>query len=183
MRRRIAAAAALIPLSSGAADIERLEVSRRGDRFGLSMVAWVDAPRNAVWSALTAYPQLCRLAKAVRRSDLLDSEADGRPLLYTRSRVCIWVFCREFLHVQRMLEYAPKRLEADTVPDLSDFAFGRTLWDLGDAGPRTRFELNAELRPGFWVPPVIGPILVKQGLESSALEALEGLERAARSRL
>jgi hypothetical protein len=80
-----------------------------------------------------------------------------------------------------MRQPAPGRLEADTVPRLSDFSYGFTQWDLAPEGNGTRFELRTELRPAFWVPPLLGPMLIEQGLKNSALEALEGLERESRT--
>jgi hypothetical protein len=46
----------------------------------------------------------------------------------------------------------------------------------------TRLELTSELRPAFWVPPLVGPYLVKRGLMSTARDALDGLEREAEAR-
>jgi len=113
---------------------------------------------------------------------VLGRDPDGSTRVHTRSRVCVWVFCKTLEHVQRMRQSGPGRLEADSVPQLSDFAYGFTRWELAPEGDGTRFELRAELRPGFWVPPLLGPLLIERGLSSSALQALEGLERESRAR-
>lgn len=171
---------ALVP--AAAAEIGGLEVARRDDLYRLTLDAHVAAPPAAVWAALTDYPNLHRLSSAVRRSDDLGPDAGGHHLVHTLSHVCVFIFCKNLEHLQRMHPRAPDRLWADSVPEGSDFAYGRMQWDLAAEGRGTRFRLEADLRPAFWVPPILGPLLVGQGLRGYALDALEGLEREALAR-
>lgn len=172
----------LAPNGVAAAQIERLDVRRDADLFHLSLKAYLDVPFDAVWATLTDYPNLHRLAEAVQLSEVVGSNSDGSRLVRTRSHICVWIFCRDFEHVQRMLNNSPGQLQADSVPEQSDFAYGFTRWVLLPQDTGTRFVLTADLRPDFWVPPVMGPYLIEQGLRTTALEALQGLEREARLR-
>ena len=172
----------LVPNGAAAAQIERLDVSRDANLFQLTLKAYLDVPSDAVWATLTDYSNLHRLAKAVQLSEVLGSHSDGSQVIRTRSHVCVWIFCRDFEHVQRMYDREPGHLQADSLPEQSDFAYGFTRWLLIPQGEGTRFVLTSELRPDFWVPPVLGPYLIKRGLLNTALEALRGLEREARLR-
>lgn len=78
-----------------------------------------------------------------------------------------------------MRQTGPGLLEADSDPNNSDFAYGFARWTLSPDSGGTRFELTAELKPAFWVPPVLGPMLIEKGLRKTALDALQGVEREA----
>ncbi len=172
----------LVPILAAAAHIELLEVQRREDLFLLQLNARLNAPVDVVWHILTDYPGLHRLSAAVLESRVLDGGTAAYPLVHTRSHVCVWIFCKDIEHTQRMRRISQDRLEADSVAQSSDFTYGYTRWVLTHDASGTRFELVTELRPAFWVPPLIGPLLVESGLRRTALEALQGLEREALAR-
>ncbi len=175
--------ALLAPTCTAAAEIHRLEAARDGGLFQLYLDAHVAAPLDMVWATLTDYPNLHRLSRAVQLSEELGIDPDGSQRVRTLSHVCVWIFCHDLEHVQRFRRDSNGRLEADSVPELSDFAFGFAQWSLLPENGGTRMELRAQLRPAFWVPPLLGPVLIQQGLQSTALDALQGLEREARLRL
>lgn len=171
--------ALLAPAWTAAVEIHRLEVARDGGLFQLQLDAHLAAPPEMVWATLTDYPNLHRLSRAVQLSEELGTDPDGSHRVRTLSHVCVWIFCRDLEHVQRFRHSGPRRLEADSVPELSDFAFGFTRWSLLPENGGTRLELTSRLRPAFWVPPLLGPLLIQRGLRSTTLDALRGLEREA----
>jgi hypothetical protein len=150
--------------------------------FRLRLDAHLAAPLEAVWAVLTDYPNLHRLADAVKVSELVGTEPGGVERVRTLTHVCVWLICKDVEHVLRMRAIRPGVLEADSVPELSNFSFGFTRWRLSSEPMGTRLELTSELRPAFWVPPLLGPYLVKRGLMSTARDALRGLEREAEAR-
>ncbi len=166
----------------GAAQIQRLEVTRVDDRFSLVLNAHLQVPPDAVWNTLTDYPNLHRLSESVLQSLELPRDGAGGHLVYTLSHVCVWIFCKDLEHLQRVSEAGSGLLEADSVPEGSDFTYGHTRWVLTPEAGGTRFELTIRLEPDFWVPPLLGPFLIQSGLRSTALDALQGLEREALSR-
>ncbi len=173
----------MAPACTAAVEIHRLEVARDGGLFQLHLDAHLAAPLEMVWATLTDYPNLHRLSRAVQISEELGTDPDGSYRVHTLSHVCVWIFCRNLEHVQRFRHNGQGRLEADSVPELSDFAFGFTRWSLLPENGGTRMELSARLRPAFWVPPMLGPLLIRQGLRGTTLDALQGLEREAKLKL
>jgi hypothetical protein len=171
----------LLSTAGTAARIDGLAVSRDGDSYTLVLNARLSVPRDAAWRALTDYPNLHRLSEAVLQSRELPPDGAGGHLVYTFSHVCVWIFCKDLAHLQRVSEMGPGRLEADSVPEGSDFVRGFTRWVLTPRDGGTDFEFSTRLVPDFWVPPLLGPYLIQSGLRSTALDALQGLERAAAS--
>lgn len=85
----------------------------------------------------------------------------------------------------RMLEEIEQQANGDIitriVPEASDFSYGRFHWRTRRVSAQaSRIALSAELTPAFWVPPLIGPWILKHKLRAVALESCERLERLAR---
>ena len=157
-------------------------MSREGNLFQLELVAQLAAPTTAVWATLTDYPNLHRLSPALQLSEVVASSTDGSHRVRTLSHICVWIFCGDLEHLQRMRRSRPPgRLVAQSLPEGSDFDFGLARWILRPEADGTRLHFVARLQPSFWVPPLLGPILVQEGLRNTALEVLQGLEREARA--
>jgi hypothetical protein len=69
---------------------------------------------------------------------------------------------------------------ATVIPERSNARYARTQWRLQplDGGTLLRYEL--EMEPDFWVPPVIGPPLVKRALKQGGARAAARVENLAR---
>ena len=66
--------------------------------------------------------------------------------------------------VQDVKQHAGGMIEAVTVPALSDFRRGIYRWQLRGENAATRMRFTAVLEPDFWVPPLIGPWMIKRKL-------------------
>ncbi len=166
-----------------AAEIQRLHVERQGDLYRLSMSATLDAPPDAVWRTLKRYDCLHRLTEAVQRSETLQWFDAETSLVQTHSRVCVWIFCKHLQHVQYMQVINPGELKAVSLDAFSDFHQGLASWRLLPEGEGTRMLFQSQMEPDFWVPPLIGPLMIEQGMRSTALETLSGLEQLSRDTL
>jgi hypothetical protein len=183
-RLRSALIAAYLPCMAGssqigAAEITRFEMQREDTGYGLVVEALLDAPMHRVWETITDYARLERLSPSIRASELLQGSAPGVTRLRTLSRLCILIFCKDLRHLQSIRELAYGDFEARTLPEQSDLAFGYARWRLSQTDGQTRINISFALRPAFWVPPFIGPLLINQALGAEALELVRGIERAA----
>ena len=72
-------------------------------------------------------------------------------------------------------------LHARVHPELSDFEFSNETWTFReeDGGTRVRYELHMD--PKFWVPPAIGPYMIKRKLKRASGDALDRIERIAQN--
>jgi hypothetical protein len=104
--------------------------------------------------------------------------------LFTTVHVCVLLFCKTMHQEQVMTATANARggiLQAELVPQ--DGAFkGMGHWVV-DSCPQDRpqscVEAQIELVPIFWVPPVIGPWLIRKKMYEEALRSSVGLEQVA----
>jgi hypothetical protein len=72
-------------------------------------------------------------------------------------------------------------LRAVADPQTSDFQRFEEHWAFAEeqGGTRVRYELV--MQPDFWVPPAIGPYLIKRKLRKDGGEALDRIEEIAQS--
>jgi len=71
-------------------------------------------------------------------------------------------------------------LRATVDPAHSDFEFSNETWTFreDEGGTRVMYELHMD--PKFWVPPAIGPYMIKRKLRKASGAALDRIERLAR---
>ncbi len=182
------ALAVALGLEVGAAlavEIRSVDVSHDDARYRVSMRVALDAPADATYSVFTDLPRLRLVNPAVRDVKVLGQPSPDTRRVYTELRACVSLYCRRLKQVQDMQfeSRAPGgggKVRAQVIAERSDFRFGNATWDFRDCGGRTCLDFDAELEPNFWVPPLIGPWLIKRKLQEEAIQTSQGLERLAR---
>ena len=66
------------------------------------------------------------------------------------------------------------------IPERSDTRYSRAQWRLQAEGGGTLLRYELEMEPDFWVPPLIGPPIVKRALRQGGERAAARIERLAR---
>jgi hypothetical protein len=159
--------------------MERLELVRDGRTYRLDSRFVLDATPEAAWRVLTDYEGLPALNPSIRKTKVLATEGSTRHRLYARVRLCAYIFCKTLDHVQWMTQRRPGLLEAEIDPRESDFEWGSARWELTPDPAGSRLALAIEVRPSFWVPPVVGPWLIREALRVQAQRTADGIERRA----
>jgi hypothetical protein len=129
------------------------------------------------WEVLTDYPRLGRVNEAIERSEVLERRGAEDYRVRTVTQACVYFFCKRIEQVQDVVQLADGRLLATVLPEYSDFRYGWARLYVWPEGDRTRVRVLAEVEPDFWIPPLIGPWLIKRKLRSEALETVLNLER------
>ena len=163
-----------------AATIRNVEIERVGDRYVLESDTYLDAPRAAVFRVLTDYDQFERISSAFDESRFVGPDADGTPLVYTRVEGCVLFFCKSLERVERLEFQSPGYIETTALPERSDFLFSRSTWELSPDRSGTRVVYRLEMEPDFWVPPIIGPMIIKRRLVSGGADAVTRIEDLAK---
>jgi hypothetical protein len=167
----------LCPASVWSAQVRSLEVGEEEKLYSITMEAILAAPLPVVWQRLTDFPELKTLSPTVRESEVLKELAPNEHRVRTVSHFCVLIFCGDIVQVQRMRQLSVGELQADIEPEGSDFDYGRINWILEEQPDGTLMHFKAELRPGFIVPPLIGPWLIKRMLRREALTIVNSLEQ------
>ena len=178
--RRAAALAVLalaVTASAQAARVERLEVWREGPVYRIELDAELRAAPGAVRTMILDPAHWPRLMPWLVAVDRLAGPGQQVRRMRAVLRGCVLFFCRELRHVMDFRAPDPWTVEAHTVREGSDFRHGRTRWRLAPEGGGTRLRMEAELEPAFWVPPLIGPLVVRaklRGMAETVVRRMDG---------
>jgi len=169
----------LIAGPATAAELQSIEVEHDNGEYSLVSVAWFDAGLEETFAVFRTWDLSEQFSSAIVEAWDLPPDESGRPGFYTRAEGCILFFCRSLVR-QGWVEYVKnKELHAYVDPERSDFEFVDETWtfDEDDGGTRVRYELHMD--PKFWVPPAIGPYMIKRKLVKAGGAALNRIERVA----
>lgn len=168
--------------AANGADILQADVRHEGDRYFLSLQAYLDAPPEAVFAVITDYDRLSELHRRVRESRLERRIDDGTVEVYTRFWGCLaGIFCKGMEQVELIKETPPYELHATVIGEKSDLKSGSVNWRLEEEGTGTRLSYDSEMDPDFWVPPVIGDGLLKTSISRTTREMIQQVEERARA--
>ena len=140
----------------------------------------LNADKDKVYAVVTDYEHLNRISEVLVESALLSEPGavPKRRKLVIES--CVVVFCFKIDMVEDVEEIGNEKIIATIVPELSDIKYGKTEWLVtATEDGRSRIRFHGEEEPGFWIPPVIGPILMKRKMLSEVKETIEQIERLA----
>jgi hypothetical protein len=171
--------AALLGISAPlpAAEIARTDVTHQDRRYQVSFEVLLDAPVERVWPPLSDYRQLARLSDRVIESRVVRRE----PLrVYLVLRPCILIFCRSIRRTVDVQVVAHGHILSLADARHGDFRYSLERWQIEPAGPRTRLRYTGEVEPRFFVPPVIGPWLIKKVVRDELTTTARKLEALAR---
>ena len=160
--------------------MQHAEVHYEKGSYRLLFEVEVNARLENVYAIVTDYDRLYRLSPAVVESARLPPRAADRERRRLAIRGCVLIFCRKVVMIEDVERIGTDLIVTTIIPEESDFHAGRTEWRLLDAGGgRCRIRLASEVTPAFWVPPLIGPAIIKHKLLSEARDTLVRIEALA----
>ena len=163
-----------------AAEIRDVTVEHRDGRYYMRSETWFDAPRTGVFDVLTDYDQFHRISSVYDETRFEAPAEDGTPRVYTRVVGCVLFFCKSMARTERLETAGPGFIRATTEAGASDFAYAVATWRLSEEAGGTLVVYDIEMEPAFWVPPVIGPYVMKRKLIKGGRDAVARIERLAR---
>ena len=166
--------------AAGAAEMRELTVDWQDDVYSILATADLDAPIDAVRRVLVDVEHYHWITGAIKESTLLDRQGPHEVTIYTRMEACFGPFCKEVEQVQRVNYSEPNVVRLTSLPKYSDVKSGVSEWRLAELdGNRTRITWSLTMEPDFWVPPLIGPALVRSGLRAEGRDTINGIETLA----
>ena len=144
--------------------------------YTLSIEARIDAPADLVYRLITDYDHLHDINPAIRESRILRTFSPEKHRIRTVTRVCVLFYCRDVTENQDMMQSPGYTIEAVILPQDSDFRRGRAHWRLTAEGDSTVMQFHAELVPDFFLPPLIGPWLIRREMVNQITEIVMIIE-------
>ena len=169
----------LLTSTSQAGKVSRAHVDYEGGHYLVSVEMKIEARVDAVYAILTDFNHLTALNEVIKVSKLLQSEGKVH-VIQLEAEGCVWVFCRRVKQQQRVTELGNGYIQAVTLPDKSDLEYGRVLWHIVQQDGFTLINYHADVVPAFFVPPLLGPYLLKGRMLEEAQKTIEGIERLVR---
>jgi len=165
---------------AGGADLRSISVEHEGARYLLQSNTHYDATAIAIFQVMTDFEHLDQLSKNIIESRNLEPDEDGTPLVFTRVRGCAMFICRSLIRVERLEIEAPYHIVTTAIAERSNVHYSRSEWQLkNDENGGTSVSYSLELEPGFWVPPLIGPLIIKRMLIRDGTRAADRIEAIA----
>ena len=159
-----------------AAEMRSIDVKYEGGRYSLVSVAWFDAGIDETFDVFRTWDYSTQFSSAVVEARDLDPDSSGRPGYYVVNRGCILFFCKSMARQGYVEARHNQDLRAVADPQVSDFRFFEEVWEFIEADGGTRVLYKLEMEPDFWVPPAIGPYLIKRKLRNDGGDALNRIE-------
>jgi len=162
------------------ADILSIEVDNNKGTYTLTSEVWFDATIPQLFEVYRYWDYSTRFSSAIVEARDLPADEQGRPLFYIRNKGCVLFFCQSFERRGYIETEANKELRAFADPETSDFHHSNESWRFvaRDGGTVVTYDLSME--PKFWIPPGIGPYLIKRKLKKNGSEAVNRIEVIAR---
>ncbi len=163
---------------SMALELDDVHISRKGRVYRAQLTFDVTASVDQVASVLTDYEHPNRLTPDVTRREIVGRRS-GVTRVRTEIHSCAVLICRDLTLTQDVTVVAGT-IQADTIPEESDFRSGYVLWMVtsSDSGG-SHIQFESVVEPKFFIPPLIGRYLIRKRLQQQIFATAENLQREA----
>lgn len=154
----------LAPANASGATILHAQAKYHQGRYVLSFEVVLDAEHDKVWRIMTDYEHISQVSRSIVESRIIEQTSENHHRVGITSKACILFICQTVNKVDDV-QITPKTdIVIVSDPSQSDFSYSVERWRLLAEGAKTRMFYSGEIEPNFFIPPVIGPWLVKSFL-------------------
>jgi hypothetical protein len=173
--------AAAVCITAQTATLDTLEVARKRGRYELYADTYLAAPPADIFEVLLEYEddKFQRISSVYKESRYLDPAADGTARVFTRMEGCIMFYCMQMRRTERLEAEEFKYIRTMTIPEESDFKYSHSEWTFAPEHDGTRMTYSLVMEPDFFVPPIVGPFILKRVLRSGGARVISRIERMA----
>ncbi len=157
-------------------EVVRMDVDYNNNIYRISAEVLIALPPDRVRSGLTDIDHLSRLSSDILDSRLVERKSPGKSIFRVDLRSCILLFCLE-RNLTQSLIIKPHEIDFIVAPAKNSFRSGWVRWKLFPINGGTRVIYTSELEPDFWIPPMIGPFLLRGKFMDDTVEFMDHLEQ------
>ena len=179
----LAAVIAVLCVATANAKLMQTDSEVEGNTYRYQFEAMIAAPIEATRAVITDPEALKNINDGVIESHVIETYADGTLKRQLLVEQCVLVFCFDLNFIEKVEAIGQQEILATIIPEESNFRRGTARWQLEPVGNQTtRLRVRAEQEPDFWIPPVIGPAIIKRVFRQEIEETTKNIEFAAINR-
>ncbi len=164
------------------ASLKKSSIEYKDKKFLYSFEAQINARHDRVLDKLHNFEQWDRLNDNISKSKVLETLPRNKIKRLLTLTQCIFTFCFNLKFVE-IVTLSKDRLEMNIVAGEGNFSAGRAIWETVSEGTyKTLIRVNATLSPDFWIPPVVGPLVLEKVFLKQIKKTIETIETLAKSR-
>lgn len=167
--------AALLP-TANAAEMLSIDVDHEKGVYTMTSTVWFDAKVEQIYAVFRSWDYSTEFSSAIVESRDVKPDAKGRPQFYVRNKGCVLFFCTSFVRQGYVEAQQNKVIFAFVDPETSDFHLSNESWRFVERDGGTVVTYDMQMQPKFWVPPGIGPYLIKRKLRNNGDDAIDRIE-------
>ena len=169
----------LLAGTASAAELRSIKVDYDRGEYSLVSEIWLDASLEATYQVYSRWDYSTKFSSAIVEARDLEPDDQGRPGFYVRNKGCVLFFCKSLVRQGYVEREGNRVLRAFANPETSDFEFSNEVWTFSEdkGGTRVLYELHMD--PKFWIPPAIGPYMIKRKLKNDGGDAIDRMEEIA----
>ncbi len=162
-----------------AGTVLKAEVLHTEGRYTVEFEVRINAEDRIARRFLTDFGNYSRLSDAITESTVLGIGADGTRRVRIMLHACVMFVCKTVKKVADITILRDGEIDSVTDPAESDFRSAHERWQILPAGRSTLLRYEAELVPSFYIPPLIGPWLVKHEIREELIATSRRIEELA----
>ena len=164
------------PAFSG--EVIKSQVSYTKKHYEAILEIQIKAPAKKVYALFTDFDYLSRLSDNITGSTLISNESPEY-IVEVETHTCVLFFCKDLFQTQKVTEHGEGHIFVEDIKDKSDFIYANTSWHIRALDKGTRVTFQSEMKPDFWLPPILGPWLFKKRMIKDTKAMIERLEKLA----
>jgi hypothetical protein len=168
-----------VPVFAGAATLREVTVDHVDGTYVMRSEAWFDVGIEKIFALLLDWDQSTKFSSVIVESRNLAPAPDGRGRFYSRNQGCLWFFCKSFERYGYVEHERFKFIEATIDPEKSDFEVSDERWEFHEEEDGTVVIYAFRMKPKFFIPPLIGPAILKSKLKNGGVNAIDRIEALA----
>jgi len=171
----------VLSATASAAEMLSVEVSYEEGIYTMNSEVWFDATVEQVYEIFRYWDNSTKFSSAIVESRDMPPDEHGRPQFYVLNRACVLFFCKSFERQGYVESELNVVIFAFVNPEKSDFHISNESWRFLERDGGTVVIYDFEMQPSFWIPPGIGPYLIKRKLRDKGGNAVDRIEVLARA--
>ena len=161
-----------------AGEVIKSHVEYKNGQYNADLEIQIEAPTEEVYDLFTDFDSLSQLSHNITDSELISGEFPEY-IVEIETHNCVLFFCKDIKQTQHVIEQGDGHISVEDIEGQSDFVSATTLWHIRAVDNGTQVTFHAEMKPGFWLPPILGPWLFKKRLIKDTQAMIERLEELA----